>query len=75
MDLPARFALAERNTVDDTGLISHPIHRLVEGIDPEAAIASMTKDLNVKGATLALVGGNRAWHRCGSDRWTRGAPH
>jgi len=57
MDHPARFALVELNNIHDTGLQFHPIHRLVEGIDPEAALASMTKELEAKGATVTFEEG------------------
>jgi len=75
MDHPARFALVELNNVHDTGLTFHPIHRLVEGIDPEAALASMTKELEGKGATVtfeegaALGSGAEAVDGCAAHRF------
>lgn len=55
MDHPARHALVELNNIHDDGLVFHPIHRLVEGIDPAAAVADMRKFYESQGSSVRFA--------------------
>lgn len=53
---PARYALVEIVNIHDPGLIFHPIHRVVFGIDNMLAFFNeMTSYYNKKGAKLEIV--------------------
>jgi len=52
MDHPARHALVELNNVHDEGLDFHPIHRLVEHLDPAAAVANLHEFFEDQGVTF-----------------------
>jgi len=55
MDHPARHALVELNNIHDDGLVFHPIHRLVERIDPASAIADMRKFYEAQGSSVSFA--------------------
>jgi len=57
MDHPARHALVELNNVHDAGLDFHPIHRLVEDLDPAAAVEDMQKFLESQGSSVTFEEG------------------
>lgn len=57
MDHPARHALVELNNVHDEGLDFHPIHRLVEHLDPAAAVEDMQKFLESQGSIVTFKEG------------------
>jgi len=57
MDHPARHALVELNNVHDEGLDFHPIHRLVEHVDPAAALADMQHFLEEQGSVVTFEEG------------------
>jgi len=57
MDHPARFAIVELNNVHDAGLCFHPIHRLLECVDPADMVASMTKYFEAEGSTVTFEEG------------------
>jgi len=57
MDHPARHALVELNNVHDKGLDFHPIHRLVEHLDPAVAVTDMQKFLEGQGSTVTFEEG------------------
>lgn len=57
MDHPARHALVELNNVHDEGLDFHPIHRLVEHLDPAAAVEDMQKFLESQGSIVTFEEG------------------
>jgi len=40
-DHPARFALVEIENVHDEGIVFEPIHRVLFGVDPDAALSSL----------------------------------
>lgn len=59
MDHPARHALVELNNIHDDGLVFHPIHRLVERIDPVAAIADMKEFYTQQGSEVTFAAGEK----------------
>ncbi len=53
MDHPARYALVELENLHDPALVFEPIHRILEGANPESVIAGMKTHF---GARLKLEG-------------------
>lgn len=49
---PARYALVELNNVHDEGLEFHPIHRLVEHVDPDRVIESLEAFFKEQGSEV-----------------------
>lgn len=56
-DHPSRFALAELNNVHDAGLLFHPIHRLVEHVDPDDMFKSMCAFFEGEGSKVTFEEG------------------
>jgi len=54
MDHPARHAMVELINVHDAGLDFHPIHRLVEDIDPIAAMVAMQEFFESQGSIVTF---------------------
>ena len=50
---PARFALVELVNIHDQGLVFHPIHRVVFGVDPSAFLSELRKELGTDGSLLS----------------------
>jgi hypothetical protein len=59
MDHPARYALVELINIHDNGLDFHPIYRLVERIDVEAALTDMEASLRSQGYSVTFDEGAR----------------
>jgi len=59
MDHPARFALVELINVHDDALCLFPIHRLVEGVDPQDMMATLFKFFESEGSTVSFEEGAR----------------
>jgi len=57
MDHPARHAMVELINVHDGGLDFHPIHRLVEDVDPVAAMDNMQTFFEGQGSTVTFQDG------------------
>jgi len=57
VDHPARHAMVELINVHDGGLDFHPIHRLVEDVDPVAAMDNMQTFFEGQGSTVTFQDG------------------
>jgi len=58
-DHPARFALVELNNVHDPGLSFHPIHRLIEGVDPGDMMEKLKAFFEAQGSKVSFEEGAR----------------
>jgi uncharacterized protein (DUF1015 family) len=59
MDHPARYALVELVNIHDEGLDFHPIYRLVERVDVNAALTDMEASLRSQGYAVTFQEGAR----------------
>jgi len=67
-DHPSRFALVEINNVHDDGLKFHPIHRLIEGVNPDDLFQSMQKFFEAEGSAVSFEEGARLGEEDVNDR-------
>ena len=65
-DHPGRYALVELVNVHDDALEFAPIHRLLDGVRPEAALAAMAGHFEQAGFSRRVCASREAWDREGA---------
>ena len=70
-DHPGRFALVELVNIHDPALEFEPIHRLLDGVDPQVLLRAMAEHFADQGFRHRTFANERDWRRACHDEATR----